>query len=67
MKTRLPSLEYPALAAGLKHRIRRARITAVRAINADESNWQQPVANFQGRLPTARQLAAAVRDVMPTE
>lgn len=34
---------------------------------AEESIWQQPVAKFKGRLPTARQLAAAVRDVMPPE
>jgi predicted nuclease of restriction endonuclease-like (RecB) superfamily len=60
MKTRLPSPEYPAFLAELKDRILGARIPAARAINADESIWQQPVAKFAEKETTSPMWRQAV-------
>jgi hypothetical protein len=53
MKTRLPRPEYPAFLAELKDRVLGARITAARAINADEAIWRQAAAKLAEKEATS--------------
>lgn len=60
--------EYSIFLAAVKDRILHARMSAVRAINDEKLSQavRELVASFKGRLPSAKQLADAVREVLPS-